>query len=129
MSATTSQTILKLATLITGLVMLGEAKVMFTGLRLAQLAKSPWFTVINRFMLGSDILFGFVLLVFVFLAESDIASFLFWVAVCFSFLTHGYREWEYLAQRENRFCANIPQFIVNNFKLIGLLLILFASLS
>ena len=129
MSATTSQTILKLATLITGLLMLGEAKVLFAGLRLAKLAKNPWFTVINRFMLGSDILFGFILLSFVFLAESNIAYIIFWVAVCFSSLTHGYREWEYLAQRENRFCANIPQFIVNNFKLIGLLLILFASLS
>ena len=125
MSATTSQTILKLATLITGLVMLGEAKVLFAGLRLAKLAKNPWFTVRNRIMLCSDILFGFILLAFVFRT----VSILFLIVVCFSFLAHGYREWEYLAQRENRFCANIPQFIVNNLKLIGLLLIMFASLS
>ena len=125
MNATTSQTILKLAILITGLVMLGEAKVLFTGLRLAKLAKNPWFTVRNRIMLCSDILFGFILLAFVFRT----VSILFLIVVCFSFLAHGYREWEYLAQRENRFCANIPQFIVNNFKLIGLLLIMFASLS
>ncbi len=125
MNATTSQTILKLSILITGLVMLGEAKVLFAGLRLAKLAKNPWFTVRNRIMLCSDILFGFILLAFVFRT----VSILFLIVVCFSFLAHGYREWEYLAQRENRFCANIPQFIVNNFKLIGLLLILFASLS
>ena len=125
MSVPISQTILKLATLITGLVMLGEAKVLFTGLRLAKLAKNPWFTVRNRIMLCSDILFGFILLAFVFRT----VSILFLIVVCFSFLAHGYREWEYLAQRENRFCANIPQFIVNNFKLIGLLLIMFASLS
>ena len=129
MSATTSQTILKLATLITGLVMLGEAKVLFTGLRLAKLAKNPWFTVRNRIMLCSDILFGFILLAFVFRTGSDTKSILSLIVVCFSFLAHGYREWEYLAQRENRFCASIPQFIVNNFKLIGLLLIMFAILS
>ena len=125
MNATTSQTILKLSILITGLVMLGEAKVLFAGLRLAKLAKNPWFTVRNRIMLCSDILFGFILLAFVFRT----VSILLLIVVCFSFLAHGYREWEYLAQRENRFCANIPQFIVNNLKLIGLLLIMFASLS
>jgi len=129
MSATTSQTILKLATLITGLVMLGEAKVLFAGLRLAKLGKNPWFTVRNRIMLCSDIFFGFILLAFVFRTGSDTVSILFLIVVCFSFLAHGYREWEYLAQRENRFCASIPQFVVNNLKLIGLLLILFASLS
>ena len=118
-----------LATLLTGLVMLGEAKVLFAGVRLAQLAKNPWFTITNRIMLGSDILFGLVLLAYVFRTASDPISPFFVVVVCFSFLVHGYREWEYLAQRENRFCVGIPQFIVNNFKLIGLLVILFASLS
>ena len=127
MNVTTSQTLLELAILITGLVMLGEAKVLFTGLRLVQLAKSPWFTLNNCILMGSDILFGFVLLAFLFLSESTIVSVLFWVAVCFSFLTHGYREWEYLAQRENRFCGNTPQFIINNVKLIGLLIILLAG--
>lgn len=86
MSATTSQTLLKLATLITGLVMLGEAKVLFTGLRLAKLAKNPWFTVKNRIMLCSDILFGFILLAFVFRTGSDTLSVLFLIVVCFSFL-------------------------------------------
>jgi hypothetical protein len=129
MSATTSQTLLELAALITGLVMLGEAKLLFVGVRLAKLAKNPWFTPRNRILLGLDILFGFVMLAFVFLSESTAVSILFWIVVCFSFLAHGYREWEYFTQRENRFCAGIPQFIVNNIKLIGLLFILFAILS
>ena len=129
MSATTSHTLLMLATLLTGLVMLGEAKVLFAGVRLAELAKNPWFTVSNRIMLGSDLLFGFILLAYMFRTASEQISPFFVMAVCFSFLVHGYREWEYLAQRENRFCIGLPQFIVNNFKLSGLLLILFASLS
>ena len=129
MNSTTSQTLLEFAKLITGLVMLGEAKVLFAGLRLAGLSKKPWFNLKNRILLGSDILFGFVLLALVFLAESNIVSILFWVVVCFSLPAHGYREWEYLARRENRFCAGTPQFIVNNVKLVGLLLILFAALS
>ena len=129
MNATTSQTLLELAALITGLVMLGEAKVLFVGVRLAQLAKNPWFTPRNRILLGLDILFGFIMLAFVFLGQSTVVYILFWVVVCFSFLAHGYREWEYLAQRENRFCAGPPQFVVNNIKLIGLLFILFAILS
>ena len=129
MNTITSQTLLELAALISGLVMLGEAKVLFLGVRLAKLAKNPWFTPRNRILLGLDILFGFVMLAFVFLGESTVVSILFWVVVCFSFLAHGYREWEYFTQRENRFCTGIPQFVVNNIKLIGLLFILFAVLS
>jgi hypothetical protein len=36
-------------------------------------------------------------------------------------LTHGYRDWEYVARASNPFCANAPLFVVNNLKLAGLL--------
>jgi hypothetical protein len=36
-------------------------------------------------------------------------------------LTHGYREWEYLARASNPFCANAPLFVASNLKLAGLL--------
>lgn len=41
--------------------------------------------------------------------------------VSLALLTHAYREWEYLARAANPFCANRPLFVVNNLKLIGLL--------
>ena len=41
--------------------------------------------------------------------------------VALALLTHGYREWEYLARASNPFCANAPLFVVNNLKLAGLL--------
>jgi hypothetical protein len=35
---------------------------------------------------------------------------------------HAYREWEYFASNEaNRFLANVPLFVLNNVKLIGLI--------
>ena len=123
MNATTSQSLFEIGVLITGLMMIGEGKVLFFGLRMAQLAKMPWFTKRNRILLVLDIISGFVMLAFLFLGESTIALILFSTAAWVSALTCAYREWEYIVQRENRFCAGIPQFVVNNIKLFGLLLI------
>ena len=44
----------------------------------------------------------------------------FYLLVGLALLTHGYREWEYLAGAANPFCANGPLFVVNNLKLLGL---------
>jgi hypothetical protein len=43
--------------------------------------------------------------------------------VVISVVAHGYREWEYLVGAANPFCANAPLFVLNNLKLIGLLVI------
>ena len=129
MNATTSQSLFEIGVLVTGLMMLGEGKLLFFGLRMAQLARMPWFTKRNRMLLFLDIFSGFVMLAFLFLGESTIAFILFSAAAFVTILAVGYREWEYIVQRENRFCANIPQFVVNNIKLFGLLLILGSMLS
>jgi hypothetical protein len=38
-------------------------------------------------------------------------------------LAHGYREWEYLAKARNPFLMDMPLFLVNNLKLLGLLIL------
>jgi hypothetical protein len=35
-------------------------------------------------------------------------------------LTHVYREWEYLVGAPGAFCANLPLFVFNTIRLLGL---------
>ena len=49
--------------------------------------------------------------------------YVFYFLVGLALLTHGYRVWEYLARASNPFCANAPLFIVNNLKLVDLLVV------
>jgi hypothetical protein len=111
----------KITTLLTSTVVAGEALALLVGMHLLSEGDNSWISVKNDLFLALDIVAGLGL-VYLALAHRGTA----WpYALCFlvslALLTHGYREWEYLARASNPFCANAPLFVVNNLKLAGLL--------
>jgi hypothetical protein len=115
----------KIVTLLTGMVIAGEALALLLGMHLLSEGGNPWISFKNDLSLVLDIVVGLGL-VYLALAHRGAA----WPYALYSLaglalLTHGYREWEYLAGAGNAFCANTPLFVVNNLKLVGLVAVLF----
>jgi hypothetical protein len=113
-----------IATVLTGLVVAGEALALLAGMRLLSEGDNPWVSVKNDLFLALDIVTGLGL-VYLALAHRGAAwPHAFSILAGLALLTHGYREWEYLAGASNPFCANAPLFVVSNLKLAGLLAVL-----
>jgi len=111
----------KIATVLAGLVVAGEALALLAGMRLLSEGDNPWVSVKNDLFLALDMVTGLGL-VYLALAHRGAAwPYAFSVLAGLALLAHGYREWEYLARASNPFCANGPLFAVNNLKLAGLL--------
>jgi hypothetical protein len=111
----------KLVTLLAGLVIAGEALALLLGMHFLSEGDNGWLSVKNDLFLVLDILAGLGL-VYLALAHRGAAwPYAFYIVVGLALLTHGFREWEYLAGAANPFCANCPLFAVNNLKLLGLL--------
>jgi hypothetical protein len=114
----------KIATLLTGLVIAGEAFALLVGMRFLSEGHNPWISFKNDLFLVLDIVAGLGL-VYVALAHRGSGwPYALYSLVGLALLTHGYREWEYLAGSSNAFCANVPLFIVNTVKLVGLVAVL-----
>jgi hypothetical protein len=111
----------RMASLLTGLTMAGEALALLVGMHVLSASDNPWTSVKNDLFLAFDILAGLELLYLVLARRTAPTTLCFLVGL--ALLTHGYRVWEYLARVSNPFCANAPLFAVNNLKLAGLLLI------
>jgi hypothetical protein len=63
------------------------------------------------------------------LAKGSIqTSALFYLVSVLALITHGYRDWQYFIDIEHKFCFNPPLFIVNNVKVIGLVVMLVSGL-
>jgi hypothetical protein len=108
-------------TLLTGAVITGEALALLVGMHVLSHGDDAWVSVKNDLFLALDIVTGLGL-VYLALAPGGAAwPYAFSVLAGLALLTHGYREWEYLARASNPFCANGPLFAVNNLKLAGLL--------
>jgi hypothetical protein len=108
-------------TLLTGAVIAGEALALLVGMHVLSHGDDAWVSVKNDLFLALDIVTGLGL-VYLALAPGGAAwPYAFSVLAGLALLTHGYREWEYLARASNPFCANGPLFAVNNLKLAGLL--------
>lgn len=107
-------------TLVTGLFIAGEALALLVGMHFSSEGDHTWISFKNDLFLVLDIVVGLGL-VYLALGQRGAA----WPYALYSLaglalLTHGYREWEYLAGADNAFCANTPLFVVNNLKLFGL---------
>jgi hypothetical protein len=111
----------KVASLLTGLTMAGEALALLVGMHIPSAGDNPWISVKNDLLLALDIVAG--LGVPYLLMGRRGAPYALYFLVSLAVLTHGYRVWEYLARAGNPFCANLPLFVVNNLKLAGLLFI------
>ncbi len=109
----------RIASLLTGLTMAGEALALLVGMHTLSAGDNPWTSVKNDLFLTLDIVAGLGLLYLV-LARRG-APYGLYFLVGLALLTHGYREWEYLARASNPFCTNLPLFVVNSLKFAGLL--------
>jgi hypothetical protein len=113
---------LQIATLLTGAVIAGEALTLTVGTYFVANSKDPWVSR-NTLFLVLDLATGLGL-IYLGLAKRDIDTVtLFYVVTIINLITHGYREWEYLANIDYKFCFNKPLFVVNNLKLMGLVII------
>jgi hypothetical protein len=111
----------KVTTLLTGLVVAGEALALLVGMHLLSEGDNAWISAKNDLFLALDIVAGLGL-VYLALAHRGAAwPYAFYCLAGLALLTHGYREWEYLIRASNPFCANAPLFVVNTLKPAGLL--------
>ncbi len=106
-----------------GLVIAGEAVALFVGMHILSERSNPWICWKNDFLLGVDILTGTGLLYFAVVNGRTTPSYLVYLLIALALLTHGYRAWEHQANVPHRFCTNMPLFVFNNIKLLGLLAI------
>lgn len=114
-------------TLVTGLFIAGEALALLVGMHFSSEGDKTWITFKNDLFLVLDIVLGLGL-VYLALAHRGAAwPYALYVLAGLALLTHGYREWEYLAGADNAFCATTPLFVVNNLKLAGLVASLLTS--
>jgi hypothetical protein len=109
----------KIIILLTGLVIAGEALALLVGMHFLSGHNNLWISFKNDLFLGLDVLAGAVVITLALCSENPVGL-LFWIALGLTLMTHTYRDWEYLVQRPNPFCANPPLFVVNNLKLAGL---------
>ena len=113
---------LKSASLVTGGLLAGEAIFLLIGMNLTE-DKNPWATPKNNWLAIGDLLTG---LGMIYQAQNnqelyDSQTLYFYSSL--STLTHTYRECEYFKDKENKFCANLPLFVMNNIKLLGSLVV------
>jgi len=112
-------TLQEITLLFTGSLILGEALALIIGAGIFIKPRPLWLNQKNFAFLADDIFFGIILL----LCALDIlkAPWIFWVSIISTFLSHVWRDAEYVAKFPNRFCANAGLFLVNNLKLLGLI--------
>jgi hypothetical protein len=116
--------ILRGGTLLTGLVILGEAVALLVGMHVSSERDNPWISVKNDVLLLADLLTGAGLIYLALTQETLSRSALFYSITALALLAHGYREWEYAANALNKFCLNAPLMIVNTVKLTGVFILM-----
>lgn len=105
--------------IITGILIAGEAIALLVGMHFLSPGNNPWISIKNDLLLGLDIVIGLALIYSMITGTRTASLSAFYILVGAALLTHGFREYEYLARLPNRFCVNQPLFILNNLKLIG----------
>jgi hypothetical protein len=115
-----SWTLFKIATLLTALVMVGEALALTVGLHVFGLPRRPWGSTKNYLLVVLDIVSGLGLGWIAWRSGDAGADPWFWLLLAVA--SHGFREWEYLTRAHNAFLFHAPLFVVNNAKLLGLLI-------
>ena len=111
----------KITTLLTGMVVAGEALALLVGMHFLSEGDNPWISWKNDLFLVLDVVAGLGLVYLALVHRGAAWPYALFILTGLTLLTHGYREWEYLAGAGNPFCANAPLFVVNNLKIAGLL--------
>jgi len=116
--------ILKIVTVLTGSVITGEALALLMGMFLLSPQPNSWITSRNTFWLALDILCGAGLISLMLLWRGNFRDVLLFALALIAFSSHVYREWEYFTNKStDRFLINIPLFVLNTVKLIGIIAI------
>jgi hypothetical protein len=117
---------LSVVSILTGITISGEALALLVGMTLLSPQPNPWVTPLNLFWLGLDILCGAGILTCTLLPGAGaVNQVMLPVILVFSLGAHLYRDWEFLTSHiPSRFLINTPLFVVNNIRLLGLVLIL-----
>ena len=115
------RTLLRIITGLTGAVIAIESLALFVGLRILSPEQTPWAGPKNDAFVLLDVIVGGGLIYLEMTSREGPFPPVFFVLVAVSLLAHGYREWEYLAGVDDRFTFNLPLFLFNNIRLVGLL--------
>jgi hypothetical protein len=107
----------QIISLLLGLLIVGEAIMLLIGMYVINKKQNEWKTRFNTNTLLIDIAFGMII---IFNAIENMPYKV--VAIVVLIITHLFREIEYFyKEKKNRFIFNLPLFIVNTIKLIGLI--------
>ena len=117
---------LEIITLLTGALIAGEAFALTMGMYFLGSSQTSWISR-NTLFLVLDVVVGFGLIYLAFATRDVDTWMIFYLLSVMALITHGYREWEYFANIEHKFCFNPPLFIVNNVKIIGLVVTFVSS--
>jgi len=110
----------QIISLLLGLLIVGDGIMLLIGMYVISKKQNEWKTRFNTNTLLIDIAFGTII---VFNAIENMPYKV--VAIVVLIITHLYREIEYFyKEKKNRLIFNLPLFIVNTIKLIGLIVIL-----
>lgn len=113
-----SSTWFKVVTVLTGLVIAGEALALVVGMHILSPGNNPWISLKNDLLLGLDLIAGTGLIV---LATVSTGAYI--PMVLFADFHRDYHTWISYMGLAQPFCANVPLFAVNSLKLLGLLVV------
>jgi hypothetical protein len=117
--------LVKCLAVLSGILLIGEALVLLVGMVFLSPRPNPWVTFQNVSILILDLFFGAGLILFSLFYRTAARDPILLLITMITLVIHGFREWEYFARsnQANRFLINLPLFVLNNVKLLGLLLV------
>jgi hypothetical protein len=126
-NSNTTDTINRITLLSTSAIIVGESLLLSAGMNIP--GPSEWSTFKNMGFAVSDIIIGGILIYLSLFEPKMENSTAYYLLTSALLVSHGFREYEYLAGQNNAFCANTPLFVLNNVRLAGLGTSLGLSLS
>jgi hypothetical protein len=99
----------------------GEALALFIGMYFVN-KKREWFITRNIVFISLDVVTG-IGIFYLSISGKPVSNIIFSELVIAAAVAHLLRSVEYFSKRKIKFCFNIPLFVVNNIKLIGLILV------
>lgn len=113
----------RVGTILANVLIGGEALALLIGMHVLSERDNPWISFKNDLLLALDLVTALGMILAVTMNRDVFSSNTFYFLALVSILSHGYRGWEYFANIQNKFCINAPLFIINDLKLLGLLII------
>jgi hypothetical protein len=129
LSAQTNYKVLKTSSVVTGGLIAGEGLALLIGMHFLSKGDNSWISPKNDILLGADLITGAGLVYLALSKDNFHQSNWFYILSSVAIISHGFREWEYFFGHHNKFCINLPLFILNNIKFAGATFITVQGLS